>query len=173
MSTTITRRTVTFPLFQGDDLAEVQRLAEAVNVAITSFDDDSPRLNSDPDPRRVAAQAYDEFVTDAETRAVSVTLMAVGRKEWREIVAKHPPREDDKADQRVGFNVQTLGDDAVPACLTAPTFATDAAREEWLDSLSHAQFERLFNAAFELNAGMAPDPKADLSSRLARTIDEI
>lgn len=157
-------RMETVVLFQGHDLTEIRRLREAVDSAIAQ----STTTALGEDPVGEAAKAHDDFVTQATERAVHVEMTKVGRKVMRDMVAKHPPRDDHERDKVYGFNEETLGDDLVPACIVGPEFAKS---EAFLDDLSQGEFQRLYAAAFRLNVDASDDPKADLSSRLALTSD--
>lgn len=176
--TKIAPRTATTILWQGDDLARIQELEEAVYSAVSRA---GPRLMHEGDPKLAAAREHDEFVTAAKVRAVVVTLQALGRKKWGALVAAHPPRDDDEQDMAFRFNTETMADPLVSASLRSatapdpaytPDLSTDEGREEFLDSLSDGDFGRLYKDAIVLNRGASPDPKADLYSRLARTSDE-
>lgn len=157
-------------LWQGADRALERELREAVNAAIVADADQGPKtLDAAADPVADAARAYDEFVTEAKARAVHCVLKPLGHKRWRELVAAHPPREDDEEDKTTGVNSETFFEALVPACLAEPEFDSDAARDEFLDALPYGEFRDLSQAAYVANTGGSPDPKPDLSSRLGRT----
>lgn len=159
--TVLMPRTTTVLLFQGDDLARIEELRQAAENAAGK-----PRDLGDLDP----AVEHDEFVKEAEQRAVRVVLKALGRKQWRSLVAAHPPRPDVEADQSLGVNDETFGEALVLASLDEPALSGDEA-EEFLDSLRSADFDRLYATAFALNRFQGDAPKADLTSRLTRTSD--
>lgn len=156
-------RSTTVILFQGDDFDRIEAARVVVEAAVVST---APTRLNDADPVRAAAQAYDVLVAEAAGRGVHVEVRAVPRRKWRELVLAHPPREDDETDKAFGFNYLTLGDDLVPASVPAE-FDT-----AWLDDLSDAHFSQLYSAAVQMNQGQSPDPKASMSSRLGRTLDE-
>lgn len=164
MSTSVTPRTAEVVIYQGDDLARIAELRRAVEVAGANI---GPARIGDtsPSPAQAAAQEYDDFVTEAAERAVLVTLRQLPRKEWRELRAKHPPRKDNEDDAAAGFNIETLGDDLVPAAIVSPEFPSRADRDEFLDSLADADFERLMLTAHALNTQPVADPKAQPSLR--------
>lgn len=167
-------RTTEVVLFQGDDYDEfAERLAAVDRAARTG----AVRRLMDAAPVDVAAGDYDEFLAAAVDRAVKVTLRAMSPKKWRELVSAHPMREDDPRD-RLGFNIETLGDALVPASLVkavcgedSEDFGSDAAREEFLESLTAGQWDQLYGAALALNTDAGPDPKARLSSTHVPTGD--
>lgn len=175
MSTTIKSRTTTVVLFQGDDLDPIEELRADVQEA-AGLADGNRRLGDDP--VATAAQHYDEFVDEAVKRAVKVTLNAVGRKEFRALVEKHPPRPDNEVDDGWGFNYETFADSLVPECFEGaisetpennPDVSSPNKRDAFLDALSDGDWSRLYSAALLLNQGSGPDPKARLSSRVAQT----
>lgn len=167
--TTIKPRTVTVPLFDPDDMAEIERLRADVAVAVAAHD--GPKRRGDSPTPAAAAKAYDDFVNEATERAVKVELQALPRKKWRSLVAAHPPRPDNEDDKPWGWNVESFGDEMVPASIISPALS-ETALEEFLDSLNDATFERIYMAAIELNRGTAPDPKADMSYRLSQISSE-
>lgn len=157
MSITLTPRTQSVTLYQGDDLA---RIAE-YDAEIERLEaDKTPRLLHEPDLLAEKKAERDAFVNDAKQRAVVVELRHVGRKKWRELVDAHPPREGNENDAAVGVNEFELMEALVPASIHKPEFDSDRDRDDFLDSLSDAQFELLYMTAFMLNRTVAAAPKA-------------
>lgn len=164
MTTFIKPRTEEVVLFQGDDLERLEELLGKVSSAVSQT---GVRLLGEDDPTQDAAKVYDDFVTEATERAVKVRIKALPRKVFRDLVAKHPPRDDNDADKGFGFNYETLADDLVAPCVDGPVFSSESEREAFLDSLSDAHFSKLYSAALKMNRGDVDVPK-DLSSQLAR-----
>ncbi len=175
-------RTTTVVLFQGDDIDEARKLNTAVREAAILAKTAGPKRIGDDTPTLTdAAKAYDAFVAEAAERGVKVEIQAVGRKVWRELLEKHPPRQIDEVeagevskvthpeDAGWGFNFQTLADDLVPASVVDKVSFSEA----WLDMLSDAEWSQIYRAALQLNRGAAPDPLVSLSSRAGRILDEI
>jgi len=182
VSTTIKPRSTVVTLFQGDDYDRIAELSAAVEQAAKVAVTDGQRRLGDAPEVVDAAKAYDEFVAEAAERGVKVTLHAMGRKAWGELLAKHPVREETvtdaegvvtttphELDSHYGFNYETLGDDLVPASIAPGQFDTNAERDNFLDNLSDGEFSRLYSAAVPLNQSAGADPKARLSSRLVPT----
>ena len=176
--TAIKPRTMVVPLFQGDDLARIEDL-EGRALAARAVEG-ARRMNAGSDALD-AAKAHDDFVTEATERAVQVTMQALPRKKWAALVAEHPAEKDNTEHLLHGFNVESMSDPLVLACVQSavspdpefvPDWTTEAARQEFLDSLSDGDFSKLFSAAVVLNKATGSDPKADLSSRLTRTYVE-
>jgi len=182
MSTTITPRTTVVTLLQGDDYDRIAELSAAVEQAATLAVTDGQRRLGDAPEVVDAAKAYDDFVAEAAERGVKVTLHALGRKAWGDLLKKHPVRQEESTDSEGvvttvpnatdsahGFNVETLGDELVPASVAPGMFKTNAERDNFLDNLSDGEFSRLYSAAVPLNQSAGADPKARLSSRLVLT----
>ena len=184
MSTTYTPRTETVVILQGDDdeqLRQYRAYAESLR-----FDADRLRPRSEPkaaaqpmgDASRwekadaeatEAEQVANDFAVEASRRGVTVVLRSVGRKAWRDLFDKHPPRDGNEGDEAVGVNLDTLPDDLVPACMGSPVFESDGEQEAFLDSLSAAEFGRLGQVAWLLNTRTSADPKAVLGSKPSPT----
>lgn len=171
--TTFKPRQATIPIYQGDDLDHLQRLADDVNTWQERLDDairnakDAPpltMLEENPvvtaDARlKDAREAHDAFLAEAEPRAIKVVVQALGRKRWREIVDQNPPREDNEGDKRMGVNDSTFGDVLVPISMVEPQLSANE-QADFLDALSMAQYRSIYLAAFLLNTATGEDPKA-------------
>lgn len=160
-----TPRSTEVLLFQGADYEQFQELLAAVERANAPVN----RRVGDSQGVKDAADAYDAFVAEAAERAAVVRLRSVGHRKWRELLAAHPPRDDNPVDAARGFNTDTLGDDLVPASLASEDFADDNERDEFLDMLPSADWMRVYAAALSLNEDTGPDPKVQLSSLLGGT----
>lgn len=170
-------RTRTVVLFQGDDRTRVNELHQAVEAAVTR---EGIRRVGDGSETLTAAEEYDAFVLEATERAVKVDLRQLRHKIWRNLVLANPPRDDDEDDKEYGFNVDAMGEALLPyvdvedpeqRTIISPQFDTAEALQDFIDDLSHGDFQRLFSAAYLLNVDSGGDPKADMSSRLARISD--
>lgn len=156
-------RTRKVELFQGDWEQRLEDAARAVEVARTKAE---PRSLDEPSSEvdRLAAE-HDALREEAINDRVVVTLQALGRKAWSDVVAENPPRTGDdvpeavrKADESLGVNDLALGEALVPLSIVAvePEMSVD----DLLDSISSAQFDLLYGHAFALNRGTGADPKA-------------
>lgn len=125
MSTPLKTRTTMVVLFQGDDLDPItDRALEVQKVAQST----APRRLGDADtPLADATRSFDDFMEDANGRAVKVGLGALPRKAYGSLRNEHPPRmvqtpeggQDVHADDGHGFNLDTFGDELVPLCIQA------------------------------------------------------
>lgn len=161
-----TRKTDTVELFGGD---YEQRIAEARDAAMKAADDASKqktpktRLAADlPDDERLA-KAHDDLVAEARTEgSVVVSLRALNRVQWRDLVAAHPPRKDNEGDETFGINEESFSDALVPLSITG--VKPEVVVADLLEELSSAQFDVLYGMAFRLNRRVDVSPKERLSS---------
>lgn len=159
----ITPRTDTVVIFQGDDVTRLAALEEKVARLAPRKPlegEGSSETGADAGEYASAREEHAALLAEAEGRAVTVVLRAIGRKTWRGLVLKHPPRDGVKEDENMGINTVTFGDDLVPACLASPVFESDALRDVFLDSLSSVQFGELEARAWALNQIGVGAPKA-------------
>jgi uncharacterized iron-regulated protein len=165
MSTTLKPRIATVVLYQGDDQERINDLAERAKRA-KALDAVQVRDLSETTEWATLAQEHDALVEAAKKRAVKVVMRALGRKQWRSLVAEHPPREGHEGDKLVGVNEETFQEPLVQVSIASPLFKTPADRDDFLDAISDYQFELLYLNAFALNRALGVDPKADLHSQL-------
>lgn len=167
MSTTIKPRTASVVIYQGDDLERLAELRRDVSVAERSEEGRSRRLGDGSDAA-AARDAFDAFVDEAAERAVEVEVTALKRRQFRSLMAEHPPRkvsgndgeEIHPDDAGYDVNVDTFSEAFLPLSITAPTFDTPADRDDFLDGLSEGDYERIFTTAYFLNRAPGGDPKA-------------
>lgn len=164
----------------ADDAAKKVRRLKS-----TQRDGGGSRLLSDTDPygqaleeekeavaaAEAAEQAADEFADEAEGRGVTVVIRSIPRKKWHKVFQKvakeHPPAEDDQQSQQFGADMDAFAEALVPVCMLSPVMS-DEEKEEFLDSLSVGQFDRLATVAGALNRTLGANPKAKLSSGRTR-----
>ena len=185
--TGIKPRVARVTIYQGDDLARLAELDDAVaraevrkaaaeravkaaeNVTRT-LADEVPDATAEVEAFDAAVLERDEFAAEAEERGVTVVLNALPRKTWRALVADHPPREDKDSDKQVGVNEDALAEVLVPKSIDhdASTITGDVGL--FLDALSDYDFDRLYVTAFALNRGAATaDPTLRLASGTSQT----
>lgn len=185
----LTPQTKTVVLFQGDDLARIDELSEAVSSAMSQTG--LPATLDETDPVQDAAKEHDDFVTEATERALKIVVQVLNRRQWRSLKDAHPPRMETTkvpteegepeieeitplpVDGVMGFNAETMPDALVPPSIAAGQFDTPADRDKFLDSLSDRNFSKIYSAAVWLNAGVQSDPKAELSSLVRQMSEEI
>jgi hypothetical protein len=179
MSELLKPRTATVVIYQGDDLetlGDLRREAERADRRVEEHRrSGAPRRDGDELPSaKPQKDAYDAFVAEAAERAVTVTLRALGRRRFRDLVADHPPRisKDDEGnetthpDDGYGVNAETFPMalltfvDSDMRTITEPEFSTSAALREFLDDvISEGDFDSLWTTAYFLNRSPGADPK--------------
>jgi hypothetical protein len=170
-------RTAVITIYGGDYLDRIRHLERLAEAAKDDAEDQGPRINSDVPEYLELARQHDDLVREAEASALHVRVRALGRREWKALVAEHPPRvagkdgatEDQaKSDALSGVNDETFKDALVAASVIEPEGITP----EDLDQLADIDYDRIYLRSFALNRGAAPDPKASLVSRLTQKNDE-
>ena len=154
-------RTDKLILLTGD---YAQRLDALYGQAQDALEDTSARTMLDEDPYTALLEDYKALKAEAEAEGITVEFRSLGRNEWRDIKAKHPPRTEGEehevnADRIAGFNVDSVQDDLVFACVTSPEFSSRAAFDEWAGDLSDGEWNEVVERAFAVN-GARFDPKS-------------
>lgn len=157
-------RTATVTLYQGDYQHRIAEAEAAVNAAKSGR---GPALMAEPGEYGRLVEAHNDLVAEAEAEgSVVVTLRALGRKKWDELIAQHPPRTDPdvpehvrESDAQIGVNEDTFAEALVPASV-ASLSDDDLAVSDLLDAISSAQFTLIYVTAFRLNRDVGAAPKA-------------
>lgn len=170
-------RTTTVLIYQGDDLEHLAELHRKVQQAEAKAEADAkaPRRGGDEVPSAQAEQdAYDAAVDEAAERAIVVTLTAIGRTRWRNLLAEHPARThevDGKTETIEDDQLYEVNTETFPLALL--TYSRDGVRTATLDPpVSDAEFrafledeaadgdiEKLWVSAYWLNRALGSDPK--------------
>ncbi|MFF2411857.1 hypothetical protein [Streptomyces sp. NPDC058092] len=140
-----------------DDRDAKQALAEA------KFNEQRAKDNAERDPSNKVEQAVlraatDEFAqaqTAVDEASIVLRFQALDRKTYKELLAVHPPTED-QAEDGYAFNLDTLGPVIVAASSLDGITEEDAAG--YLDDWSQAEAEALLNTAF----GVQREERMDL-----------
>lgn len=172
MAQTLTR---TFP--DGDYPTRLIDLLNAHSAAERAEQKNPPTLLAGEDlPSESIAAEYHALKAEAEVDAAEkrriVTLRALGRKQWRPLREKHPPRVGDgvdedtvKSDRLAGVNTDSVADDLVFASVIQPVFETRSAFDVWADELSEGEWQTLVTDAWRLVNVAQYDPKSLPQSR--------
>lgn len=72
------------------------------------------------DETRRLRRELEEAQAEAANAAVEVEAVALPRKQWRELIEAHPPREDDPADKGMRWHTETFAPAAISACIVKP-----------------------------------------------------
>lgn len=98
-----------------------------------------------------------------EVRASSrnFRLVSVGDRVWSDIIAKHPPDDEEKS-QGLPWHVESFYRDALAASIAEPQMSPEQA-DKLLDVISAGQVRKLVGAMFEVNGGGDDLPKSEAS----------
>jgi hypothetical protein len=163
MAFTMTQRTFKVELFQGDDLDRISELRTAAESAKPG--EEATPL--DQGEYASAAEAHDAYLADAKTRAVTVEMKPLLRKDYQALLVAYPPRDDDPGDSVVGANANAMAEPLLLKSITSVEVdgtlhsLSDGERQEFLDSLNAAQFAHLMDQALTINRVVFA-PKAPL-----------
>lgn len=124
---------------------------------------ETPRRAGTKSKANALAREYDAKLTEAEAAGVKVDLREISNMEWQELTDEHPPREGNKRDERVGFNLHTFPN----ALMRASVGETDVD----LDNLSRVHGSKLEDAAWDLHNGDDALPKESMVSLLKQYRD--
>ncbi len=176
-NTTTLRRTSKVTIYPGDSGVRLDELEEQIAAA---------RLAEKSRKRRVSeklesdalAQQYDDLRDSLAKDAVTVTLQALPRRKFRELVEAHPPREGEgvpetvvESDKRLGVNESTFFDVAVPASVLS-VVGFDGDTLAFLDDLSEPDWRALATHVFGLNNARVDLPKESMASAVRQMRDD-
>lgn len=120
----------------------------------------------DVDPRVPVAREIEAVREQMRAHEHVFTMQGLGSKEWSDLTAAHPPRED----QREKFNLTTFPAALVLAsCVRIdgePAELTDDQVSRLFDALNEGQRDDLFNTAWEANTGRVSVPFSGLASAI-------
>lgn len=172
-------RTAEVVIYTGDYLDRIRHIErkhdaamEAYERAVKAEEKEIRRVGSTPESAALRAEAdrlaedHDRLVEEAEDAAIRVRVTTVRRRKYRELADAHPPREGEKGDAALGVNALTFREALVPEALVEVTedgqtkawkdYTADE-REDFLDTLAEADFERVFGMAYALVNGYSRD----------------
>lgn len=135
----------------GQYEALARDLAEANEQARTSLADGGQAV--------AIAQQMEQLREQMKAAEVTFTFRAVGRRRWSDLLAEHPPREN----QPERYNLATLPLAVVQASCVEPAMTADQA-ERLADALSDGAFNELFDAAWRANTDEGRVPFSQAAS---------
>jgi hypothetical protein len=87
----------------------------------------------------------------AEPKEVTLKYQAIGMREYDRLVAKHPPKPDQRAEGS-SFDIDSFAPALIAACAVEPEMTPSEAKEIWdSDDWSRGDVMVLFRNAVELN----------------------
>lgn len=156
-------RAVVTICLRGDLTSEIYRLDREL-VEIGKGQPNDERLSGNTEAKRIAEQIK-KLEAEAKAASIDVTLEALERKAWADLVAKHPT-----AIKGQDFD-DSIFNDAIPACIVEPEM-DDETRDKFLNGLTQGQWDELAGATHMLNAGDGAVPFSRLASKALRGSDE-
>lgn len=145
---------------RGDLAARYEQLERELIEAQDADTTDS--LAAGGKARKVAQEMEDlraemlDFTHDFQFRALP-------KKEYRDLLADHRPRDGDKDDAMWGANLATFPQALIQACCTDPVMTVEQV-EEMDGMLADGQMLEMFGCALRLNRENADVPKSALAS---------
>ncbi len=151
----------------GDLVAEHEEL----DRQLRDFQHD-PNAGIEGDGRSELAEQIRALEARMKADTYPVRLRALKRRDFKALVAAHPPRRTpegdvDERDADRGFNIDSLYEELVPRSIIDPHLP-EAELQEFLDDLTDGQFIELGNTAFFLNRGSIDVPFSRAASALTR-----
>lgn len=151
---------------RGDLVAEIDKLESQL-----AWWRPSERLVGDPEKTKLA-QRIEDLRGQMRDTTVTFTLRALTRREFKEFVDQHQPREGDAQDTALGINRETYAFDLVKACLVDPELDDETYATLVDDTLSAAQWQQLADTATELNIQDVKVPFSSNASLILRNSEE-
>ena len=140
----------------------VQQLAAAEsNVAKRAS------VAKDPEVARIAGEIV-AVEAEQEASTVTVVLQSVSRRVWADLLAKCPPRPQDKG---LDHNPDTFPPAVVAACAKSPVISEEEANQ-LADALPVSEWSKLWLGAVGLNITSTPHPKLKAATELVRANGE-
>jgi hypothetical protein len=100
-----------------------------------------------------ATMEFSIYIADEDGDKTEVTLKyrAIGAKEYDKLVAKHPPKTEQRA-EGASFNMDTFAPALIAACCVEPEMSREDAQALWdSEDWSRGDLMVLFRNAVELN----------------------
>lgn len=121
-----------------------------------------------------AAQRIQDLEADCDHAAVTFRFRGLGRRAHSDLVAEHPPTQEQQADAtdagiRYLWNLDTFPAALVAASCFEPAGITPAAASRIAEEWSDGQWQLLWRACITANEGTAdPGPKSVIASAVLR-----
>ena len=115
-----------------------------------------------PEISRITGELKD-LQEQMKAAQVTFTFGAMTHKGWQDLLTKHPPTKQQKAEYDVDHNPDTFPVAAVAAAAVEPTLTPEQA-ERIRDTFAFGEFEKLYRAVLEANAEVQGVPKSALAA---------
>jgi hypothetical protein len=153
---------------RGDLIDEIEQLEPRMQQARLTDEME----NREPEAPVIASRIV-ELTRQARDAEVEFSFKAMRRRDWRDLIAAHPPTEEQRS-KGVDFNPETLPATAMAACCVSPSGATLAKFEELRDGdlIGDSQWNELWAVVHSANTGGAQIPLSVAAFVLARGTGE-
>lgn len=153
---------------RGDLLAEHEELETRLAAARRAGADS---LAGNPDAQQIARDIEALQAVMAED-TITLRLRALPRRQWADLVAKHPPRRDDGgriADtDSSGVNVDAFMAEVLRRCIVDPELSEENFARLVDECITDAQYGQLTDAVWALNRSEVNVPFSHAASRILR-----
>lgn len=130
---------------------------------VSQWEELSQRLESEQEGKKLSdsksplVAEMDALVEQMDESTYTLTMEALSPDRWSELVAAHPPREDNPGDQRTGINLSTFYPEAIHESLVDPELDSEEVAG-LLGMLSGGQFDEVTIVLWTLNRGKVDIP---------------
>lgn len=148
---------------RGDLVVELERL----EADLDSLEDDGSLAGTSTQARQIAEQ-IERLREEMRDATVTFKFRGLPYAEYSKLMKQHPPRKDT---DDIDVNWATFPSAIIQACCVDPALDTDGV-DKLADALTHAQWDRLFGAAYAVNRTTVDIPKSGRASAIMRSIGE-
>lgn len=151
---------------RGDLASEHESLVSELQALMLNPD---RGLGGDPEVRRVA-QAISDLEDKMAAETVSVTVKALSRNAWSDLVAAHPPSREQARDGEQ-INPKSFPIAALAACSQDPEITLERA-QVLAERLPIGEWQKLWSAVATLNMVQTTVPKLKAATALLATNEQ-
>lgn len=153
---------------RGDLFAEIEELD--LELARLVKDEGDERLVGNPRAKELADR-IEALRAEMAEETETFTLRAIPGGQLTALQAEFPPRKDDAADARAGYN----RDDFMEALLKRSVISPEISEEDWptlLEVMSQWQYNELVGCAWIVNTGTVSVPFSQAASKVLKSDSE-
>lgn len=147
---------------RGDLQLAFEQLQRELDAARRAPATDSFAGGSSGREARRIAEEIEALRQEMQSYVRVFVLKAIPRKEWRDLLRDHPPRQKD---QPADHNTETFPIAALVACSVKPKLTDDKAGK-LIDALTAGQWGTMWNTILELNGDTGAVPFSALASEI-------
>ncbi len=122
-------------------------------------------------PQAAIVAEMDALREQMKASTITVVMRAMSRKAFRKLADQHPPKRDEEGkpdpdDARAGFNTDTFHEPLIRACWASPVISRARMTVLLDEKLSPNQFQKLSQAAWDVNVDDVDVPFSLAASRV-------